>query len=250
MKLRDIIQQLLEVEHKLGVPKTYICGGVPRDRYLKRLDIISDLDLTNGTKSISYLSEEFALKLKQKYNVTYKVMEDGHSTIFIGNLKIDFSSNFMLPNIINILDNMGIKNPTDMQKELFSRDFTCNALLLSMDLNTLTDPTNRGLKDIDNKKIVTCLEPNVTLVNNRNRVIRSIYLAAKLDFDIDESIINFVRQNPESIRIATPKVLKEKLNEAFNWDADKSSYFIGKMNLWNYIPITEKVYPYYMKVAK
>ena len=250
MKLRELLQRMDTVHKKIGTSEPYICGGVPRDKYLKRLDRISDIDITTGDKSVDYLSQEFANNLKKDFNITRKVMDDGHSTIYIGNLKIDFSSNFIVPNVDKILFNLGLNKITNMQRELFSRDFTCNALLLSFDLKNLIDPTNMGFKDIRDKKIRTCLKPEITLTSNRNRVIRSIYLAAKLDFDIDDSIINYVSNHPESVQISSQKALIEKINEAFKWDADKSSYLLTKMNLWKYVPITELAYPYYMKFGK
>lgn len=250
MKLQELLHILQEVQKKIGVLPAYIVGGTPRDRYLGNLDNISDLDITNGTKTIDYLSQEFASELKKKYNIERKTMSDGHSSIFIGNLKIDFSSNFNAPNIDSILKKQGIKNPTDMQKEMFSRDFTCNALLLSLDLKNVVDPTNKGFKDIKDKKIKTCLSPDITLVVNKNRVIRSIYLASKLNFSIDDSIIKYVQKNPESVKISTSKTLSEKLNDAFKYDADKAVYYLNKMGLWNHIPITEVVYPYYIKYVK
>lgn len=241
---------MLEVQKEIGTSIPVICGGVARDKYLNRLDKISDIDITTGDKSVDYLSQQFALLLKKKYKLLRKVMSDGHSSIFIGNIKLDFSSNFMVPGIDSILKNQGIINPTNMQKELFSRDFTCNSLLLSFDLKDVIDPTNKGFSDIKAKKIKTCLPPEITLTTNKNRVIRSVYLACKLGFDIDDSIINFVKQKPESVKIATAKSLSEKTNEAFKWDPDKASYFLTKMNLWNYIPITENIYPYYQKYLK
>ena len=250
MKLRELLQQLVETQHRIGVPTTYICGGTCRDRYLGHLENISDLDLTNGEKSINYLSQEFAVELKKNYNVTRKTMTDGHSTIFIGTFKMDFSSNFNAPNIDTLLAAKGIKEPTSMQKEMYSRDFTCNALLLSLDLKTLTDPTNKGFKDIKDRMIRTCLDPEITLTTNKNRVIRAIYLACKLDFDIDPAIIEFVKKNPQSVKISSDKVMNEKLNEAFTRDADKASSLITKMGLWNYIPISEKIYPHYMNAIK
>jgi len=250
MKLRELLQQIKTIQMRIGVDPCYICGGVCRDKYIGRLDKISDLDLTNGSKTIDYLSQEFAIDLRKKYNVTRKIMDDGHSTIYIGNLKVDFSSNFLVPNIEALLNNIGIAKPTNMQKELFSRDFTCNALLLSIDLKNLIDPTNKGFQDIKEKKIKTCLSPEITLTSNRNRVIRSIYLAAKLDFDIDNSIINYVLQHPETVQISSRKSLTEKINEAFKWDADKSSHLLTQMNLWKYVPITDLVYPYYIKYGR
>lgn len=227
-----------------------ICGGTPRDKYLKRLDNISDLDITTGDNTVDYLSQEFSSNLLKNYNVTRKTMPDGHSTIFVGNLKVDFSSNFNVQNIDSLLNKIGIVKPTSMQKEMFSRDFTCNSLLLSLDLKNITDPTNKAFKDIKEKKIRTCLSPEITLISNRNRVIRAIYLACKLGFDIDQSIIDFVRKNPDSVKISTNKSLSEKLNEAFTRDADRASYLITKMGLWNYIPIIDKAQPYYLKNVK
>jgi hypothetical protein len=250
MKLRELLSIMKSVQERADTSVPYICGGTPRDKYMKNLDNISDLDVTTGDKSVDYLSQQFAEELRTQYNITRKSMSDGHSTIFIGNLKVDFSSNFNVPNITGILNKIGIKNPSEMQKEMFSRDFTCNALLLSLDLKNIIDPTHRGFQDIKNRKIKTCLNPKITLTSNRNRVIRAVYLASKLGFDIDQSIIDFVKKNPNSVRIATEKSLSDKLNEAFSKDADRASWFLTKMDIWNYVPITEIMYPYYQKHVK
>lgn len=236
-----------EVQQKIGSSEPYICGGTPRDRYLGHLENISDIDITTGDKSVDYLSQEFAISLRRDFNVQRKTMEDGHSTLFIGNLKVDFSSNFNVPDIEKYLKTLGMARPSEMQKEMYSRDFTCNALLLSLDLKNLVDPTHRGFKDIKDKMIKTCLNPEITLTTNKNRVVRTIYLAAKLGFDIDPAIINYVAQNPQTVKISTEKSMNDKLSEAFKRDADRASHFITKMNLWSYIPVTETIYPYYMK---
>lgn len=247
MKLRELLQQMQGVQQKIGASVPYICGGTPRDKFMGRLDNVADIDITTGDKTVDYLSQEFALELRKKYNLNRKTMEDGHSTIFIGNLKVDFSSNFIVPNIDDYLTKLGIDNPNNMQREMFSRDFTCNSLLLTIDLKQILDPTKRGFNDIKNKVIKTCLAPEITLTSNRNRVIRSVYLACKLGFEIDPAIVEFVRANPQTIKLSTQKAMHEKLNQAFTKDPDKASRLLTQMGLWQYIPITEKVYPYYMK---
>lgn len=250
MKLRELLQQMKRVQEEIGASTPYICGGTPRDKYMGKLENIADLDITTGDKTVDYLSQEFYIEFRKKYNVTRKTMEDGHSSIFVGSLKVDFSSNFMVHNIDHYLQQLGIETPNNMQREMFSRDFTCNSLLLGLDLKQTLDPTKRGFKDIKERKIRTCLAPEITLTSNRNRVVRAIYLASKLDFDLDDAIINYVSKNPQTVKISTEKSMTEKLNEAFTKDADKASYLITKMNLWNYIPVTEKVYPYYMQHSK
>src|SRR5258708_6294374 len=156
MKLRELLQQIENVQKKIGTSTVYICGGVPRDRYMNRLDNIEDIDLTSGDATIEYTSQEFELELRKKYNVKRTTAADGHSTIYLGSFKMDFSSNFIVPGIEQYLLKLNIKNSKDMQKEMFSRDFTCNALLLSFDLKNLVDPTHRGFKDIKERMIRTC----------------------------------------------------------------------------------------------
>lgn len=247
MKLKELLDNLQKTADNTDCSQPYLCGGASRDKFMGNLKKIEDLDITNGDKSIINLSEDFAKELAKSYSVVRKEMDDGHSSIYIGNMKLDFSSNFNAPNIFNILQNRGIKNPTELQKEMFSRDFTCNALLLTLDLKTNIDPTLSGFQDIKNKKIKTCLDPKITLTTNRNRVARAIYLACKLGFEIDDQIISYVSKYPQSIKISTKKSLNEKIKQAFLHDADKAAFYLNKMNLWNYIEITESIYPYYMK---
>ena len=192
MKLRELLSEMKRVQTVIGSSVPYICGGTPRDKYMGRLDNLVDLDITTGDKTVDYLSQEFYLQLRKKYNVTRKTMEDGHSSIFVGSLKVDFSSNFVVHNIDHILAQAGMNKPSNMQKEMFSRDFTCNALLLTVDLKNILDPTRHGFQDIKDRKIRTCLSPDITLTSNRNRVVRAIYLASKLDFDVDNAIIEYV----------------------------------------------------------
>lgn len=238
---------MTQVQQEIGASEAFICGGTPRDRYMKRLDNISDVDITTGDKTVQYLAQELGADLGKQYNVTVRSHDDGHSSIYIGTFKMDFSSNFNVPNIDAILAQMGIQKPTEMQKEMYSRDFTCNSLLLSLDLKNLVDPTKRGFPDIKDKIIRTCLAPEITLMTNKNRVVRAIYLSSKLDFDIDPAIISFVQKNPTSVNVSTEKVMAEKLNEAFNRDPERAAHNITKMGLWQHIPITEVVQPYYMK---
>lgn len=242
-----------DTQEEIGASEPYICGGTPRDRYLGNLQNIADLDFTTGDKTIQYLSQEFGQRLAKKYNIMIQNHNDGHSTMTLGKFKMDFSSNFIVEGIDAILAKLGVTKATEMQKEMFSRDFTCNSLILGLDLRTIHDPTERAFKDLDNKIIKTCLDPAITLNSSKNRVVRAIYLSSKLGFDIDDSIIQYVQKNPQSIQVATAKGMVEKLHQAFEKDPEKAAYNISKMGVWDKIPIIEPAKPYYekrnMKVA-
>ena len=204
MKLKELLQLMEDITVAKKLSPCFIVGGTVREKVLGRLDKISDLDLTTGDDGVGYLAKELSIALGKQYKIQTKTMNDGHTSIFLGDLKVDFSSNFNVPDIEGILTKMGINNPTSMQKELFSRDFTCNTLLMALDLKTISDPTQRGLKDIQEKKIRTCLDPAITLSSNRNRVIRAIYLAAKLGFEVDEKIMNWLRKIQTQYKLLQP----------------------------------------------
>lgn len=243
MKIRDLLFLITEVAQKSGVT-AMICGGAPRDKLLNRLDKLVDLDITTGDNMIHALAKEVSMVMRE---ADYRVMDDGHAQIIVNGFKIDFSSNFRVPNIEQILTKSGINNPTDMQCELYSRDFTCNALLLSMDLKTIQDPTGLGVEDIKNKIIRTCLPPELTLGSQNKRVPRIFYLAAKLGFDVDEEIIYWVKKNPQSITNCKPKYLSEKLQKALDADADKTISLLDRMQAWKYLPALPALVPYMNK---
>lgn len=240
MKLRELLSLISEIAKQKEVSTPFICGGVPRDKILNRLDHISDIDITTGDQSVHILAKEVSLALG---NVNYKVAEDGHASIYIDNLKLDFSSNFRVPNIDSILKHVGV-NPTDMLCELYSRDFTCNALLFTIDLKTIKDPTGLGIEDIKKKIIKTCLPPALTLGSQNRRVPRIFYLAAKLGFDVDSEIIDWVRQNPQSISNCKPKYLIEKIHKALEFDQEKTIHLLDTMNVWHYLPVIPNLVPY------
>jgi poly(A) polymerase len=247
VKLRQLLNQMsqIAIDNKLSSPK--IVGGAARDRYLGQLDEISDLDITTGDASIEFLVKEVGIFLAKSYNFRLKKSPAGHTTLTLGNLKVDFSSHFVIPNIKGILARMGTDNPTDMEEELFSRDFTCNTLLLDMDLKTIVDETKRAIPDLKAKLIRTCLSPEITLTTNKNRVIRAIYLACKLDFNIDPAIVSYVRANPGLVKFASEHTLREKLDKAIDLNPERAVHYLDAMGLWNYMPITDKLYPFYMQ---
>ena len=54
-----------------------------------------------------------------------------------------------------MLQESGIKEISAMHEELYSRDFTCNTVLMSLDLKRILDPTGLAINDIQSKIIKT-----------------------------------------------------------------------------------------------
>lgn len=238
MSLRGILKLITEIAETKGTSTPYICGGTPRDKVMGRINDMVDVDITTGDDSIHVLAKELSLVLPE---ASYKQLGDGHAQIDIRGIKLDFSSNFLVPNIGKLLRGGGIKSPTDMQCELYSRDFTCNTLLMTLDLKKIKDPTGLGIADIKKKLLRTCLPASLTLGAQPKRVIRIIYLAAKLGFEVDQEIIDWVKKNPSSITGAKPHSIAEKLGMALDYDKQKTIHLLDQMDLWKHLPITSEV---------
>jgi len=249
MSLKMLLKLLYEVSIKEGTSPPLIVGGLVRDRVLGNLKkSFNDIDITTGDATVFNLAKAYSIELREHMPLLVKSATDGHVTIYLKDFKIDFSSNFRTPNIDKILKIKGIENPSNIEKELYSRDFFCNTLLMSLDFKRVKDITGEAIKDLENKVIRTCLTPELTFKYNTNRIIRVVYLSAKLGFDVDPKAIEWIKNNPQYILQSEESYLSKNINKSLTLDADRTVYLINKMNMWKYIPITEELAPYYNKV--
>ena len=251
MKLRELLTTIEQVAKRNEISKPLICGGAVREKVMGTLTKLDDIDITNGESSIKNLAKEVELELGKTFAVHSKTMDDSHTSIFIGKkFKLDFSSNFISPSIEQELTRLGVKNSTGLTKEAYSRDFTANSLIMDFSLQNIYDPTKKGLSDIKSKILRTCLSPEITLNDNLNRLIRIVYLSAKLDFSIDPAIVEFVKGNQNLFSKLDPAYLSNTLNKAIQYNPKKTAAVLDELDLWKVLPITEQLYPYYEKRFK
>jgi putative nucleotidyltransferase with HDIG domain len=94
-------------------------------------------------------------------------------------------------------------------EDLRCRDFTINALGISLgeDPTDLIDPTG-GLRDLRARQIRVG-DPGV-LAEDPLRLLRSVRLAAQLDFAIDETTAQAIRRNAPSLARVAPERLREE----------------------------------------
>ena len=232
--VKDILLEVKRLAKDNGLSEPYIVGGLPRDKILHRIRKVEDVDLTSGDESIHHLAELTA----QSFKVNPIRFPDGHYQVYIEKIKYDFSSNYNSPDAKYFLEKAGVVNPSPMLLELFSRDFTCNTLILPLALRKIMDPTGLAIDDIKKKIIRTPLPPRITLRDDTKRVVRVIYLAAKLGFAVEDDIITWVKDHPEKIKEeVSVGFAKRKLADATRADIRKTIQLMNAMNLWSVIGI-------------
>lgn len=227
MTLTGLLSDLLDIAKDNNVSTPYIVGGLVRDKLLGKVNDIKDIDLTTGDETIAILAAKFV----EKRGASFKKMKDGHIRAFYKNLQLDFSSNFRVPGIHHLLEKGGVKSPTVMQKELFSRDFTCNAALMTLDLSHILDPLGRSVKDVNAKVMKACLSPDLTFGYMPRRILRLINLMARLDFDCDIETKKFIKNNIKLIDSIDPEYLRVKLLETLVNDKTKVIEIIKDLGL-------------------
>lgn len=224
MNINEILQNINLIAKKEKTKMPFLVGGVPRDWFMGKIQNVNDLDITTGDNSIYIL----AVATAKFFQEDLKVYPDGHSSLEIEGIKIDFSSNYVNPDAEELYQGK-------MAVELASRDFTCNTLLLTLNLKKIIDTLDIAIEDINNKILRTVLSPEITFVSDPKRISRVFYLSSKLGFGVDPNIISFIRSNPSLINKPGEGYAERKLEKAAEYNAENTIKLMNETGIWPYV---------------
>jgi poly(A) polymerase len=203
-----VFNVVAECAGNMGV-SAYVIGGWVRDIILKRP--CKDIDIVAIGSGIE-LAQCVAKKLGNHYHVnvyknfgTAQIAYEDYNIEFVGARKESYRSESRKP---------VVENGT-LQDDQYRRDFTINALAISLnhcDYGTLLDPFN-GLADMDKKIIQTPLDPDITYSDDPLRMMRAIRFATQLNYTIEAESLKSISKNKERIKIISKERITDELNK-------------------------------------
>ena len=217
-----IFEVISQASQELQVD-SYVIGGFVRDLLLKR-DFKKDIDIVavgSGIELALKVSELLPKKPKVQVFKTY-----GTAMLRFEDTEIEFvgarkeSYHFDSRNPV-------VENGT-LEDDQNRRDFTINALALSLNSKTfgdLSDPFD-GLADLENKVIKTPLDPDITFSDDPLRMLRGIRFANQLNFEIEENSLKSIAKNAERIKIISGERIVEELNKILSTEKPSIGFLL------------------------
>src|SRR4030095_4164902 len=213
-----IIKQIAQLARNDNI-NAYIVGGYVRDKLLGKQD--ADIDISVIGNAI-----DFAKKAAGSFNAELAAVYDKFGTALlnltgIGNqnekIKIEFAS------ARKESYNKDSRKPkvqfSDLKDDLSRRDFTVNALAVSLneDKNEIIDYFG-GQADLKEKILRTPLKPEKTFDDDPLRIMRACRFASQLGFKIAPETFEAMKQMHERLRIISGEsnvVSQERITDEF-----------------------------------
>lgn len=206
---KPIFKIISDCSESLNVP-SYVVGGYVRDIILsgKKSNDIDIVAIGDGIELAKAVSNALPNKPKVSVYKTYGTAMICHNNIdleFVGARKESYQKNSRNPKVFT-------GSIEDDQKR---RDFTINALAISLnkvDYGKILDPFD-GIKDLNRKRIITPLDPNITFSDDPLRMLRAIRFASQLNFKVDDNCVDAIKKNSKRIKIITKERIVVELNK-------------------------------------
>lgn len=200
----QVISQLADSQRV----ECYVIGGYVRDQIMGR-PFKNDVDILVIGSGVEF-AEKLGEQLNTKVSVfktfgTAMLMHQNIQFEFVGARKESYRSDSRNP----------IVEDGTLEDDQKRRDFTINALAISLNAKTLgklLDPFG-GIKDIENRIIKTPLDPSQTFSDDPLRMLRAIRFATELGFKIDIDAVQAIATHKERIAIISKERITDELNK-------------------------------------
>lgn len=234
--MEEVYKKILSIASEAYISEPKIVGGIPRDIYLDT-NSGSDVDITTNDADCPRLG----ISLASSISTRFKMFEDGHVSVYTEGGGLDFSGNFISKDAIAFVEDKKGSINTYLH-EVYSRDFTINTLHKKLLEQTLEDPTDLAINDLDKKIIRTIVPPSICFSDDIRRIFRAINFSSRFKFTIDGEIVDYARENTQLLSGEMGRSLRDAfvtsiISESIREDADRTLGYLSDMNMLSLIPL-------------
>jgi len=197
-----------EVAHIHNLP-VFVVGGWVRDLMLNRDS--KDIDIVVLGSGIA-LAERIAERLGSEGKLSV-FKNFGTSNIRIGDFEVEFVGARKESYRIN--SRKPIVEEGSLMDDISRRDFTVNAMAISLNQNNygaLLDPFD-GMKAIEQKLLITPLDPDITFSDDPLRMMRGLRFEAQLGFCLHPNAFEAIRRNAHRLEIVSMERIMDEFQK-------------------------------------
>ncbi|MBU4444341.1 MAG: CCA tRNA nucleotidyltransferase [Candidatus Marinimicrobia bacterium] len=206
-RITKILRRIAKIADHKQI-KAYLVGGVIRDRILGHQT--KDIDVTvigNGIEFAKAIAHSFRLKKVLEYPRFGTAMVPYHDIVIeVATARSEkYENNSRKPSV----------REANLYEDLSRRDFTVNALAMSLNEDSLFQFTDyfEGLKDLDAGIIRTPLDPVITFSEDPLRMLRAIRFASQLGFKIEDETFRTISKVKDRMEIISQERITEELTK-------------------------------------
>ena len=192
------LKQIGKIAHTNN-KEVYVVGGVVRDLFLDRpLNEIDLMVIGDGVQFAEVLAKEMGVKKVvpfPKFSTAHIPSRPVPIEVAAAR-KESYDDDSRKPKEVVY---------TDLKGDLIRRDFTVNAMAMSLipeKFGELHDPYN-GVKDLQAKRLVTPLDPDETFSEDPIRMMRAAYFSSGLELEIDKKCLESMQRQADRIKIVS-----------------------------------------------
>ena len=192
------LKQIGKIAHTNN-KEVYVVGGVVRDLFLDRpLNEIDLMVIGDGVQFAEVLAKEMGIKKVVPFPKfsTAHIPSSPVPIEVAAARKESYDDESRKPKEVIY---------TDLKGDLIRRDFTVNAMAMSLipeKFGELHDPYN-GVKDLQAKRLVTPLDPDETFSEDPIRMMRAAYFSSGLELEIDKKCLESMQRQADRIKIVS-----------------------------------------------
>lgn len=200
-----VLEQIGQIADREGVD-AYVVGGFVRDLLLSKKD--QDLDILvmgDGVQFAKAVAASWDIQTVVSFERfgTAMVPHRGGKVEFVGARKEQYHAGSRKPDV----------TAGTMEDDLLRRDFTVNAMAVSLNKNrygVLLDPLG-GQKDLADRVLRTPLDPVQTFADDPLRIMRAIRFAAQLGFSIEPATLAALGDMREHLKQISQERITDEL---------------------------------------